>query len=37
MGIDAGFRLKLAFFSLFGSISKANYVSYNGGISFGFR
>ncbi|WP_319502995.1 DUF6588 family protein [uncultured Draconibacterium sp.] len=37
MGIDAGFRLKLSFFSLFGSISKANYVSYNGGISFGFR
>ncbi|WP_372650131.1 DUF6588 family protein [Draconibacterium sp.] len=37
IGIDAGFRLKLAFFSLFGSISKANYVSYNGGISFGFR
>ena len=37
IGIDAGFRLKLAFFSLFGSISKANYVSYNGGISFGIR
>ncbi len=37
VGIDAGFRLKLAFFSLFGSIAKSEYVTYNGGISFGFR
>lgn len=35
--VDAGFRLKLAFFSLFGSIAKTNYVAYNAGISFGFR
>lgn len=37
VGIDAGFRLKLGFFSLFGSIAKADYVTYNGGLSFGFR
>ncbi len=37
IGIDAGFRLKLAFFSLFGSVSKSEYITYNGGISFGFR
>ena len=36
-GVDAGFRLKLAFFSLFASISKSEYTTYNGGISFGFR
>ncbi|RKD90614.1 DUF6588 family protein [Mangrovibacterium diazotrophicum] len=37
IGLDAGFRLKLAFFSLFGSIAKTNYVTYNAGLSFGFR
>ena len=35
--LDAGLRLKLAFFSLFGSINKAEYTSYNAGLSFGFR
>ncbi len=35
--LDAGLRLKLAFFSLFGSINKAEYTSYNAGISLGFR
>ncbi|PTN09633.1 hypothetical protein C8N47_104180 [Mangrovibacterium marinum] len=35
--VDAGFRLKLAFFSLYGSVAKADYVSYNAGLSFGFR
>jgi hypothetical protein len=35
--MDAGVRLKLAFFSLFGSVNKAKYVSYNAGVSFGFR
>ena len=37
VGVDAGFRLKLAFFSLFGSVAKTDYVSYNAGLSFGFR
>lgn len=37
IGIDAGFRLKLAFFSLFGSVAKTDYVTYNAGLSFGFR
>lgn len=37
LAVDAGFRLKLLFFSLFGSVAKADYVSYNAGISFGFR
>jgi hypothetical protein len=36
-GLDAGFRLKLAFFSLFGSVAKADYLTYNAGVSFGFR
>ena len=35
--MDAGLRLKLAFFSLFGSLNKAEYTSYNAGVSFGFR
>ena len=35
--MDAGLRLKLAFFSLFGSVNKAEYSSYNAGVSFGFR
>jgi len=35
--LDAGLRIKLLFFSMFGSVSKADYVSYNAGISFGFR
>ena len=35
--MDAGLRLKLAFFSLFGSINKAKYTSYNAGLSLGFR
>jgi len=37
ISIDAGLRLKLAFFSLFGSINKAEYTSYNAGLSLGFR
>lgn len=35
--MDAGIRLKLAFFSLFGSINKSEYTSYNAGLSLGFR
>ncbi len=35
--MDAGLRLKLAFFSLFGSINKAEYTSFNAGFSLGFR
>jgi len=35
--LDAGLRLKLAFFSLFGSVNKAGYTSYNAGFSLGFR
>ena len=35
--MDAGVRLKLAFFSLFGSINKSEYTSYNAGLSLGFR
>lgn len=35
--MDAGLRLKLAFFSLFGSINKGEYTSYNAGFSLGFR
>ena len=37
ISMDAGVRVKLAFFSLFGSINKSEYVSYNAGISFGTR
>ena len=37
ISMDAGLRLKLAFFSLFGSINKAEYTSYNAGLSLGFR
>jgi hypothetical protein len=37
VSLDAGLRLKLAFFSLFGSVSKAEYTSFNAGISLGFR
>jgi len=35
--LDAGLRLKLAFFSLYGSINKAEYTSYNAGVSLGFK
>lgn len=35
--MDAGLRLKLAFFSLFGSINKAEYTSYSAGFGLGFR
>jgi hypothetical protein len=35
--VDAGLRLKLAFFSLFGSVNRAEYTSYNAGLSLGFR
>jgi hypothetical protein len=35
--VDAGLRLKLAFFSLFGSINKSEYTSYNAGLGFSFR
>lgn len=34
---DLGLRLKLGFFSLFTSMNRAEYVSYTGGISLGFR
>lgn len=35
--MDAGLRLKLAFFSLYGSINKAEYTSFNAGVGFSFR
>lgn len=37
ISLDAGVRLKLAFFSLFGSINHSEYTSYNAGLSLGFR
>lgn len=37
LSLDAGVRLKLAIFSIFGSINKAEYTSYNVGISLGVR
>ncbi len=37
VSVDAGIRLKLAFFSFYGSVSKAKYTSYNAGLSLGFR
>lgn len=37
LSMDAGLRLKLAFFSLFASVNKAEYASYNAGISMGYR
>lgn len=37
ISLDAGLRLKLAFFSLYGSVNKAEYTSYNAGISLGMR
>ena len=37
LSIDAGLRIKLAVFSLFGSINKSEYTSYNAGLSLGFR
>ena len=33
--MDAGIKLKLLFFSIFGSVNKAEYTSYNAGVSFG--
>lgn len=37
ISMDAGFRLKIAVLSLFGSINKAQYTSYNVGVSLGAR
>jgi hypothetical protein len=37
ISMDLGIRLKLAFFSLFGSVNKSQYTSYNAGISLGMR
>jgi hypothetical protein len=37
ISMDAGLRLKLAFFSLFGSINKSEYTSYNAGIALSVR
>lgn len=37
IAFDAGLRLKLAFFSIYGSVTKAEYTSFNAGISLGFR
>ncbi len=37
ISVDAGIRFKLAFFSLFGSVSRSEYTSYNAGIALGFR
>jgi hypothetical protein len=34
---DAGLRLKFTFFSIFGSVSKSEYICYTAGISLGFR
>lgn len=37
LSMDAGIRLKLAFLSIFGSVSKSQYTSINAGISLGIR
>lgn len=37
ISLDAGVRLKLAFFSIFGSVNKSQYTSYNVGVSLGVR
>ena len=37
ISLDAGFRIKLAILSLFGSINHSEYTSYNAGISIGVR
>lgn len=37
ISLDAGFRIKLAVLSLFGSINHSQYTSYNAGISLGAR
>jgi hypothetical protein len=37
ISMDAGFRLKIAVLSLFGSVNKSEYLSYNAGISLGAR
>lgn len=37
ISLDAGLRLKLAFLSLFGSVNKSEYTSYNVGVSLGVR
>ncbi len=37
ISLDAGVRIKIAVFSLFGSVNKSEYTSYNLGISLGMR
>jgi hypothetical protein len=37
LSLDIGIRLKIAFFSLFGSVNKSEYTSYNAGVSLGMR
>lgn len=37
MSVDAGLRIKLSFFSIFGSINKSEYTSYNAGLSLSVR
>lgn len=37
VALSAGFRLRLAFFSLYGSVNRMEYTSYNAGIALGFR
>jgi hypothetical protein len=37
ISIDAGFRIKIAVLSLFGSVNHSEYTSYNAGISLGAR
>lgn len=37
VSLSGGFRLKLAFFTLFGSVNRMEYTSYNAGVGFGFR
>ena len=37
LAVNAGLRIKLAFFSISGSVNHAEYTSYNAGLGFGFR
>ncbi|MGQ8335502.1 DUF6588 family protein [Sunxiuqinia sp. A32] len=37
VSMNAGFRLKLAFFKIFASVNKSHYTSYNAGIALGYR
>jgi hypothetical protein len=37
ISMDAGLRIKLTFFTIFGSVNKAEYLSYNGGVGLSIR